>query len=305
MTKKIMMVMLKTLGDVICSTTIVRELKKEYPDSEIYFFTNRPYQELLQNNPDIHEVLHLDNWNVNQLFIEMASDKYDKVFAPYQMRPECNVWHQVEMTRHQHLVDFYWQRMGMHRLIEDRECYLYPSQADFDNCDKHITLDSPRIALHSTTGVATKDWPHFDDLAEEMRKAGYGCVQVGAPNDKRIKGAVDLRGKMGLLELAAFLSKCAVFIGLDSGISYMADAMKTSTIVIQGSTSPVTSGPISRRVIHLFAEKTGYDDCQKIRCHTNCRHERNCINEITVSKVIESLEPILSSWRKPIPAGVE
>lgn len=302
--KKIMFAMLRTLGDVVLGTTIVHELKKEYPNSEIHFYTNKPYANLIQNNPDVFEIHAPDDWNPNSIFLEMAAKDYDIVFAPYQVRQECNIWHQNEETRHQHLVDFYWKRMGMHRPIIDRECYLYPTDEDKAKALDHISMDVPRIAIHSTTGVPTKDWPYFNALTEELRKAGYAVVQVGASTDKTITKAVDLRGKMGLLELAAFLKNCAAFVGLDSGVSYMADAMKTPSIIIQGSTDPLTSGPISNRVIHLFAKETGYQDCQQVRCHMDCRHERNCINEITVENVLDKLEPVLSSWRKPIPAGV-
>ena len=297
--------MLRTLGDVIVSTTLCRELKREFPESRISFYTNRPYDGLLANNPDIDSVVASDAWELNMLFLEMASGKFSKVYAPYQVRQECNSWHQDEGTRHQHLVDFYWTRMGMHRPITERECYLFPSDEDRERSLRHISFDQPRIVLHSTTIVPTKDWPYFSELAELLRKAGYGCVQVGAIGDKRVEGAVDLRGKMGFLEMAAFLSSCAAFVGLDSGPSYMADAMRIPTIVIQGSTSPVTSGPISRRVIHLFAEKTGYTDCETIRCHSNCRHEVNCITTIKPEHVINKLESILEKWHNPIPVAVE
>lgn len=296
--------MLKTLGDVMLSTTLVRELKKEQPESEIHFFTNQAYTPLLEGNSDVAAVHTSREWLFDMLFMEMAMGGYDKVFAPYQSRPECNVWHQREETRHQHLVDFYWRRMGMHRPITERECYLYPSEEDHRKAEDFISFDVPRIAIHSTTAVATKDWPFFAELTEELRKAGYATCQVGAATDKKVEGAIDFRGKMELLTLAAFLSKCAAFVGLDSGISYMADAMRVPSIIIQGSTNPVTSGPISERVIHLFAENTGYDDCQTVRCHMNCRHEINCITKITVDKVIDKLEDPLSKWRPPIPVGV-
>lgn len=308
MPKKIMFAMMRTLGDVIVSTTIVKELKKEYPDSEIYFLTNRPYGELLRNNPDVFQVMESEQgWDLNGIFFEASSGKYDVCFLPYQVRGECNIWHQREETRRQHLVDFYWQRMGMHRQIIDRECYLYPSAEDFAKAEEHVSFDVPRVALHSTTGVPTKDWPYFSELADLLIKAGYPPIQVGAREDKKIERAVDLRGKMGFLELAAFLSKCAVFVGLDSGPSYIADSMKTNCVVIQGSTSPVTSGPISARVIHLFADKTGYPDCENPRCHMNCRHEVNCITKIKPEQVMEKIIPILESRSaecKPIPAGI-
>ena len=298
----LMYAMFRTLGDVIVSTTIARELKKEFPSSKLHFVTNKPYDELLKNNPDIDFIMASDAWTIDSLFIEMSSGKYDKVFLPYQVRRECNIWHQEEETRHQHLLDFYWNRMGMHRMITDRECYLYPSEQDYAKAADMVSFDVPRIAIHATTGVETKDWPYFAELVETLRLLGYGCLQVGSDKDKKIQGAIDFRGKMSLLELAAFLSKCSAFVGLDSGISYMADAMKTPTIVIQGSTNPVTSGPISSRVIHLFAKETGYQDCQTVRCHQNCRHEVNCITKIKVKDVIDALEKIAdqNKWIAPM-----
>lgn len=301
---KIMLCMFKTMGDVILGTTLCRELQKEYPGSEIHFYTNNPYGEILQNNPDISAVHQApDQWSLDNIFLEITNAGYDKIFTPYQNRRECNMWHQFEESRHQHLVDFYWRRMGMHRPITERECYIFPEERFIQDAEKRISFDTPRIAVHSTSGVPAKDWPYFDQLTKELCDAGYGVVQVGGRNDKIVRGAVDLRGKMSFMELAGFLSRCAVFIGLDSGLSYMADAMKTPTIVIQGSTSPVTSGPISSRVIHLFAQKTGYDDCQTIRCHVNCRHEVNCNTGITTAMVIEKLEPILEGRKKPVPSG--
>ena len=304
--KRILYCMLKTLGDVVLSTTIIRELKKEYPESEIYFYTNGPYAGLLSNNPDIHEIKASREWLPDMVFMDIAREGYDLVFAPYQVRHECNIWHQEEATRHQHLVDFYWNRMGMHRPITDRECYLYPSETDHKKASDLVSFDVPRVAVHSTTGVPDKDWPieRFNEMTEELRKAGYAVLQVGATADRKVEGAIDFRGRMSFLEIAAFLSKCAAFVGLDSGISYISDTMKIPTIVIQGSTDPVTSGPISNRVIHLFAKETGYADCQVIRCHMNCRHEINCNTKITVDNVLDALEPVMDKWRKPIPAGV-
>lgn len=300
---KIMFVMLRTLGDVVVGTTICRELKRDYPDSEIHYFTNKAYAEILANNPYIDKVRISEEWLLDMLFMEMANGGYDMIFAPYQVRRECNAWHQVDATRHQHLVDFYWKRMGMHRPIKERECYIFPSDEDFKSVENLISTDVPRVAIHTTSGVVTKDWPYFDYLVEELRLAGFACVQVGSPKDKTAIGAVDFRGKISLMRIAALLSKCSAFVGIDSGISYMADAMKTPSIIIQGSTNPVTSGPISERVIHLFAEKTGYEDCQEIRCHANCFHEINCNTTIKPDHVMQKLIPIIEK-RNIIPVQV-
>lgn len=295
---------------MILGTTICRELKRDFPEAQIHFYTNAPYAELIHNNPDITRVHESPDWNYDQIFIEMVREDYDRIYAPYQVRGECNAWHQWEQTRHQHLVDFYWKRMGCHRPITDRECYLFPSENNFKTVEEKFfgnnrVDNGAYVALHSTSGVASKDWPYFEQLTREILKdPELGVVQVGGRNDKIIPGACDLRGKMNMLELAAFLSKCVAFVGLDSGLSYMADAMKVPSIVIQGSTNPITSGPISPRVIHLFAEKTGYDDCQVVRCHANCRHEINCNTKITVEMVIGKIRSIKDGARQSEEQGI-
>ena len=298
----VMFCLLRTLGDVVLGTTLVHEYRRVHPDAAITWFVNEPYDQLLVGNPDVAAVRTSSDWAWDALFFEMARGGWDAVVAPYQMRPEDGLWHQDPATRHQHLLDFYWRRMGMHDpIIERRSGWLYPSDADRSRAASLVSFDQPRIAVHTTTGVPTKDWPAFDALVEACRQAGYACVQVGAAADRRAAGAIDLRGKFTLLELAAFLGQCAAFVGLDSGVSYMADAMGCPSVILQGSTDPVTSGPIGPTVTHLFAPETGYADCQTVRCHTTCRHERNCITIITVDQVLDALEPLVARWRSPIP----
>lgn len=301
---RIMFVMLRTMGDVLLGGTICRELKRDFPECEITFYVNEPYGDLVRNSPWVDQVKESRDWHPDMIFMDMASGLYDRVFAPYQVRAECNMWHQFDETRHRHLIDFYWMRMGRHRPITERECYVFPQEKDRAKAESVISFDVPRVAVHSTSGVATKDWPLFSELTEELRKAGIGVLQIGGRNDRIVKGAIDLRGRLSFMEIAAILSRCAAFVGLDSGLSYMADATMVPTIVIQGSTDPVTSGPISERVIHLFAKQTGYEDCQVVRCHGNCRHEVNCNTKITVPMVMEELESVFKKWSNIVPAGV-
>jgi len=217
------------MGDVNLGTTICRELRKDFPEAEIHFYTYAPYGEMLLNNPDIARVHESHHWYYDQLFMEIVKGDYDHVYLPYQVRGECNVWHQMEETRHQHLVDFYWKRMGKHRLIEERECYLFTEEKNYLNANKFLLAEKKTVAMHSTSGVATKDWPFFNELCSEVLALGMRVVQVGARSDKIIEGAEDLRGKMSIIDLAAFIGRCDAFVGLDSGLSYIADAMKIRT----------------------------------------------------------------------------
>jgi lipopolysaccharide heptosyltransferase I len=67
--KKILIIKLSALGDVVHALPVARTLRQEYPDAFIAWMVEERYQELLYNNPDIDEVITLrtkhwrKNWN--------------------------------------------------------------------------------------------------------------------------------------------------------------------------------------------------------------------------------------------------
>ena len=105
---------------------------------------------------------------------------------------------------------------------------------------------------------------------------------------------------MTLRQIAAFLSKCKCFIGIDSGISYMVAAMDIPVICIMGMSSPVTSGPIGNNV--TFIEPTRPQECSW-PCHQNCRfgQDRECIKNISVEQVLGRFNEVVA----PKPSLVE
>lgn len=57
---RILVIMLRRIGDVVLTLPAVRALKKLYPQARIDFLTEPPCHELLQDNPDLHRVLVYD-----------------------------------------------------------------------------------------------------------------------------------------------------------------------------------------------------------------------------------------------------
>ncbi|MBI3548325.1 MAG: glycosyltransferase family 9 protein [Elusimicrobia bacterium] len=57
---RILVIMLRRIGDVILTTPAVRALKKLYPQAEIDFLTEAPSHQVLEGNPDLHEILIYD-----------------------------------------------------------------------------------------------------------------------------------------------------------------------------------------------------------------------------------------------------
>jgi heptosyltransferase-3 len=147
------------------------------------------------------------------------------------------------------------QRLAL--FLEDHAATVYPSLAD-RQCVAPLFSDAeaPVIALHPGSGSPRKNWPveHWIALGQWIF-AHYPAARlllVGGEADGPQVSALSeaFRGKLAftahdleLPKLAAFLERCAVFLGHDSGISHLAAAVGTRCILLFGPTDPAIWAP--------------------------------------------------------------
>ncbi len=280
---KILICLYKTLGDVVLGSTLIAELKKKYPDAEITFAVQREYVELIDTNPDVKGLIITDDHDV--VLAEATSGRYDQVLFPAQLTHTDTCWHHRDKYKNGHLVDFYAKRCGLE--ISERRTYMFPSEADMEKANGIVDRVEGRknIVIHTTTLCSSKDWHLFGELAEALRKEYENplIIQVGGPDDTKCGVGLDLRGKLTYNEIAALCSMTDMFIGVDSGLAYIADSVECPIILMMGMSTSKTSGPISGRVD--FIEPQRPEGCEW-PCHTNCKHETPCIRTITVEEVL-------------------
>lgn len=90
--RRILIIKLRAIGDVIMATPVIENLRAAYPDAEIDFLTERPCYPIVKNHPDLNEVIvfnrsHISNlpWHAglreNLKFIKrLRANRYDLVF---------------------------------------------------------------------------------------------------------------------------------------------------------------------------------------------------------------------------------
>lgn len=78
---KILVIMLRRIGDVVLTTPAVRALRKQYPDAQIDFLTEPPCHELLAGVPEISNILvYRKGWfNYLYWFLRLRLRRYDWV----------------------------------------------------------------------------------------------------------------------------------------------------------------------------------------------------------------------------------
>ena len=178
---------------------------------------------------------------------------------------------------------------------------LYPAPAERTRVDALLreagVRTEPLIALAPGSVWATKRWPYYPELA--VRLAGSArVVIVGSRADSalaeailtRVREAIDVTGRLSLLESAELLSRCAAVVSNDSAPVHLASAMNVPTLAVFGPTVPEFGfGPVADR-----NDVAGHDSLACRPCHRHgprrcpLGHWR-CMGELSADAVLESL----------------
>jgi heptosyltransferase-2 len=118
-----------------------------------------------------------------------------------------------------------------------------------------------RIAIHAGSGSETKNWPieRWIEVARKLIEPNDGsklllvggeadlaqlvALRAALPNER-----LELAENLALPELAARLQRCRLFLGHDSGISHLAAAVGTSSLLLFGPTDPAVWAPANSQV---------------------------------------------------------
>ena len=124
------------------------------------------------------------------------------------------------------------------------------------------------VGLGPTANWSGKIWPgeRFVQLFREVQStwpdarpvvfAGPGKDEaaLAAPVLAGLPDAVDLSGRLSLPEAAACLSRCALFVGNDSGLMHLAAAAGAPTLGLFGPTPASEYAPRGRRTAAVLAD---------------------------------------------------
>jgi ADP-heptose:LPS heptosyltransferase len=170
------------------------------------------------------------------------------LFMPY---PD----HGSEIGRHIALMEF----LGMPSQGNELE---FPLNAMDLQELSYLTLDiepGRYVCVHPGSRGAWRQWPteHFAALADFCVEQGYKTVITGTKDEAIITGevigqmkyeAIDTTGKTSIGAVAALINDAALLISNCTGVSHIAAALKTPSIVISMDGEPHRWGPINKQL---------------------------------------------------------
>jgi heptosyltransferase-3 len=146
-----------------------------------------------------------------------------------------------------------------------------------------------------------KAWPpeRFAELADRLIQR-FGCQVLVGGDEREVALAEEIRarahsslvvvaGRTTLLQYAAVLRRCSLFVGNDNGPMHMAAAVGIPVVALFGPSDPAEWGPRGTRSEVLYKRL----DCRGC-FHPTCeRGELNCMKQISVEEVYRAASGLL------------
>lgn len=148
-----------------------------------------------------------------------------------------------------------------------------------------------------TGEMAFKRWPYFAQLSER-----FGDVAVvGTSDDLRDAHCHSLRfpshvrcfvDRLSLRQTAELLASAGAVVGNDSGLSHIAGAVGTPTLILFGPTPHRTLGPFPSNV-HILRVGLPCEPCWFSNRFEACGQRIDCLSQLTVDFVERQLRSLL------------
>jgi heptosyltransferase-3 len=313
---------LAQMGDVVLSAGVCAALRARFPQAPLVFAGQPRWLEILQDDPAVDGLLAAETlYEVRSL---ARTGLFPQIFVLdipipdllhyldglpqiYRYAPPTTAdWFQ----QGKNLMAFYEQNAGLEEGEACPRVWVRPEDrehADKLFADAGLTGPEPIFALHTHSSMASKNWPleYWAALITRWQMShGVRFVTLGGPGEAlplaSLPGVTDFSGKLTLKQTAAVIAKSNFFIGLDSGVAYIAEAMGTPGLILLGATVEETSGPRDRTRFRFVRAPHA---CLPA-CHRACTRSPLCVTALDVDIVDQSLQAAWSSRQMEIQSCV-
>ena len=263
---QILVVRLGSMGDVIAALPAVASLKHSIPHSKITWVIDPKWSLLLEGNPYVDSVVHLDRRTFTGLrnaWRELRADRFDfavdfqglvkSAIVATLARPERIFGFNAEYARESPASWFYSTKVPIRSYHAVERNLDLAAAAGASNILRTFPLPAGEresklpegdfVLASPLAGWGAKQWPleNYTKLAERLhRECGMPLV-LDAPYPLRVQGSESHVSTLAGLIYAT--RRATAVVGLDSGPLHLAAALGKPGVAIYGPTDPARHGP--------------------------------------------------------------
>ncbi|HWK03637.1 MAG TPA: glycosyltransferase family 9 protein [Puia sp.] len=263
------------LGDILLSTPSFKALKKKYPGCRILVFCKQDRHKLVyEGNPHIDQIRSATFWG-NPIhyclyYLKMATFY---VFDYEFLYPS--------FTYEKNATEIIAEMLDVE--LEDKRVQLFLTKKEEDKARELLAGYKTPIVIHMTSLTSeNQEWSreNWENLIRTM--PDYTFIQLGLPDEEKIDGAVDFRGKTSIREAFAVIKYSSGFMGINSSLSHVSNAFNIPGVVLFGASNPEIWGHPNHTNIY---KKIRCSPCVDMLYSAICPYGRTCMHSITVEEV--------------------
>ena len=322
--KKILIIRMSSIGDIILATSFLDSVKKKYPNSSIDFLIKKEFSPLLQNHPQINNVIELDKSEGLKGLISLGKhlmhQGYYKVFDIHNVfRSKIlsfffkrKIFFQIKKPRLKRFMlfnlklnffkkDFSHIKM-YHSILEDIHSFprtsLYVSSDEINRAKSFLKkegVDQEFICIVPGAAWKQKQLPvdKYNELIDILnKKFVFKIVLLGSKNDticdeiKKDINIVNLKDKTSLRMAMSILKISKHTFGSDTGLLHASEALNTPVSMILGPTSMETGASINHPNSKIFEKNNLWcRPCSQNGKRPCIRKEQYCLTGININDI--------------------
>ncbi len=325
--KKILVIRLSSLGDIVLTQSAVQALRNEFPSSQIHYLTKRACSPIVEMFNCVDEIYYWENKftllkDLRKLKFDLAIDLHSK-FNTFIIKNCISAKLMVTYNK-KHLLRRQIVKKRTNKTISSTVALYYTALKKIgleSNVSAPNIFPSNNVAMPESFPVSdkikyiglfpgalhkTKQYPVVQ-LAEfiDSVPTEWNCqfLTFGSKAEKYLTGElnsltktniIDLCGNLDLQQLVFAINKMDTVITNDSGPMHIAASLQIPQIAIFGAThTKLGFAPMNKKAIVLSADLP----CQPCSLHggKQCPIKHfNCMKLITAEQILNSLKTIIS-----------
>ena len=267
---RFLIVRFSSIGDIVLTTPVIRNLRKRFPDATIDYLTKDKFSSLVAANPYLDNILILKSV-FKDTVREIAENDYDHIIdlhrnartlrlknalrhIPFHSFHKLNIkkWiytsFKINTLPPVHIVDRYMQTITGFGAMNDGLGldFFIPENEKIKEGDLPFSHTHGYIAIAIGAAHNTKKLP-VDKLQELVSKIAFPIILLGgredAENGEKIAATDPVKiynacGKFSLNESADIVRNAMLVISHDTGMMHIAAAFKKQILSVWGNTVP-------------------------------------------------------------------
>lgn len=330
---RILIVKLDAIGDVLRTTSILKPLKKKYPECYIEWCTKQNASDLFKNNSLVNEVITIED----DAFFRISAEEYDVVInldtsklssaiaAAAKAKekfgfilnkkgyveatsPKANIWlemsafdsfKKLNVKSYQKIM---YEILGFNSMIERPIIQISQNiKLKIANRDFAKSLNSSKPVIGLNVGIGTKwpskGWPlkNWEELIKLLARNDNNLLLLGGPEEVNVVKYLTKKYKF-LIDTGCdnSLLEFAAIVDL-CDLVVTADSLALHMATALDKKIIALFGPTSISEIELYGKGIKLRATSECKCFYRkyCMEEVSCMEKIHVTKVMEAINTLL------------